>query len=74
MENNISNDAIKLRVRGKGSGFKEGTEKQGKIYNFENIILFLIFFFFFPLIFCSFKYLALYPFIFKVSPSIRTIY
>lgn len=38
MENIISNDAIKLRVRGKGSGFKEGTEKQGSLYNFQAII------------------------------------
>ena len=29
--NDCSNDVVKLRLRGKGSGFKEGQMKRGKI-------------------------------------------
>lgn len=29
--NDYSNDVVKLRLRGKGSGFKEGQMKRGKI-------------------------------------------
>ena len=31
LDYNSSSDAVKLRVRGKGSGYKEGVEKMGKI-------------------------------------------